>query len=91
MGRETRNCNKYNYLNYCILLTPLRFLFLFLKGIYNMFRAGILAILWTCILNIGIGVEHGVGTLDGYVSVLFTMNSISTFIKLWCRTIDSYG
>ena len=56
-----------------------------------MFRAGILAILWTCILNIGIGVEHGVGTLDGYVSVLFTMNSISTFIKVWCRTIDSYG
>ena len=58
-----------------------------------MFCAGILAILWTCILNIGIGVEHGVGTLDGYVSVLFTMNSISTLLNFGVilRTIDSYG
>ena len=83
-----RNCNKINYLNYCILLTPLCFLYLFLKGIFNMFYAGLLAIFWTCILNVGNGIEHGVGTLDGYASALFSVKSVSIFFKLWHHFMD---
>ena len=83
MGREMSNCNKYNYFNYCILLTPLFFLFLFLQRIFNMFYAGLLAIFWTCLLNYGNGIEHGVGTIDGHVGALFSMKSVSIFFKLW--------
>ena len=50
--------------------------------------ASILAIFWTCLLSIEIGVERGVGTLDGYFNALCTMNSISSFIKLWCHFMD---
>ena len=83
-----REGNSVNYLNYCCLLTPLRFLYSIFLGLDSLFYASCLALCWTCLFYLGDIIDHGVGILDGYTDGPSVIDMISTYLKFWLELVD---
>ena len=83
-----REGNSVNYLNYCCLLTPLRFLYSVFLGLGSLFYASCLAFCWTCLFYFGDIIDHGVGILDGYTDGPSAIDMISTYLKFWLKVVD---